>query len=100
MPAKARTDRELWHVRMRLKRLEDWITLGEAARHLSTSRQAVHRLVERGSLEARIVGERPVILVRLKDVRALPVSPQRKRELQLKGLLPPEPELGDELPEG
>jgi excisionase family DNA binding protein len=57
------------------------LTLGEAAEDLGISREAVHRLVQRKTLDARRVGRRPIVLVREKDVRALPVSPQRKREL-------------------
>jgi excisionase family DNA binding protein len=87
-----------WHVRLRLKPLEGWITLGEAAEDLGISRQAVHRLVERGTLKAKTVGRRPIIVVQEKDVRALPISPQRSRELR--SLSSGEGDLGDELPEG
>ena len=102
--AKAR-EREPWHVRLRLKPLDGWITLGEAAEDLGISREAVHRLVQRGTLKRlRTVGRRPVIIVREKDVRALPMTPQRKRELDLRLLLladgadPDGAGLDDELP--
>ena len=83
----ARTDgtareREPWHARLRLRPLADWITLGEAAEDLGISREAVHRLVQRGTLKARTVGRRPVIVVSRRDIQALPVSPQRRREME------------------
>lgn len=92
----AARERQPWHVRLSLKPLLGWITLGEAAEDLGISREAVHRLVQRGTLKARTVGRRPVIVVREKDVKALPVSPQRRRELDKAAAA----ELGDELPEG
>jgi len=92
--AKAVRERQPWHARLRLKPLAGWITTGEAAGFLGISRQAVHRLVERGTLKARTVGERPVIVVHVKSVQGLPMTPQRRRELE-KRLA----ELGDELPE-
>ncbi len=94
--AKAARERQPWHVRLRLKPLPGWITTGEAADELGVSREAVHRLVQRGTLKARTVGRRPIIVVREKDVRELPVSPQRRRELEKDSPA----ELGDELPEG
>jgi excisionase family DNA binding protein len=73
------------------------ITLGEAAADLGITREAVHRLVQRKTLDARRVGRRPIVLVRSRDVAALPMSPQRRRELEARGQAA---ELGDELPEG
>jgi excisionase family DNA binding protein len=73
----------------------NWITLGEASEDLGISRQAVHRLVERETLRARRVGRRPIVLVRERDVRALPLSPQRRRELERDPA-----DLGDGLPGG
>lgn len=106
MPAKtakagAVTEREPWHVRERLTPLAGWITLGEAADDLGISREAVHRLVQRGTLgkkDVRTVGRRPVIIVRERAIRELPMSPQRRRELDLRAQR--DAELGDELPEG
>jgi excisionase family DNA binding protein len=100
MPAKTRADgaareRKRWDV-WSLRPLADWITLGEAAADLDISREAVHRLVQRGTLKARRVGRRPVVLVSEKAVRALPMSPQRRRELERDQPA----ELGDELPGG
>lgn len=89
-------ERQPWHARLRLQPLEGWITLGEAAEDLGISRQAAHRLVERGSIKARTVGRRPIIVVREKDIRNLPISPQRRRELAKDSAA----ELGDELPGG
>lgn len=80
-----------------------WVTIGEAAEDLGISREAVHRLVQRGTLDARRVGRRPIVLVREKDVKALPVSPQRKRELERRdsdGDGAGDADLGDGLPEG
>lgn len=100
MPARGKADgarrvREPWNV-WRLRPLADWITLGEAADDLKVSREAVHRLVQRGTLKARRVGRRPIVLVSERAVKALPLSPQRKRELEKDSPA----ELGDELPEG
>jgi excisionase family DNA binding protein len=95
MRAKTAT-RGKWDV-WRLRPLADWITLGEAAEDLGVSREAVHRLVQRETLKARRVGRRPIVLVSEKAVRALPMSPQRRRELEGRGEIA---ELGDELPEG
>jgi excisionase family DNA binding protein len=100
MPARARADgaarrRDPWNV-WALLPLSDWITLGEAADDLGISREAVHRLVQRKTLSARRVGRRPIVLVRESKVRALPMSPQRKRELEKDSAA----ELGDELPGG
>ena len=70
MRAKVR-ERQPWHVRLRLSPMTGWITLGEAAEDLGISRQAVHRLVERGTLkkkDLRTVGRRPVIIVREKAI--------------------------------
>lgn len=105
-----------WNVWQQLRPLLDYITLGEAATDLDISREAVHRLVQRGTLKARRVGRKPVILVRAKDVMALPMSPQRRRELELAAAREAErerelaaangetgddpAELRDELPEG
>ena len=99
--AKAVRERQPWHVRLRLKPLAGWITTGEAAEYLGISRQAVHRLVERGTLKARTVGRRPVIVVaREGSVQALPMSPQRRRELEKDAAAGDAGmELGDELPE-
>jgi len=98
--AKAVRERQPWHVRLRLEPLADWITTGEAAEELGISRAAVHRLVQRGTLKARTVGRRPVIVVSRKDVKALPVSPQRKRELEKDATASDGgAEFGDELPE-
>ena len=77
-------ERAPWHVRLRLKPLASWITLGEAAEELGISRQAVHRLVERDTLKAKTLGRRPIIIVRVKDVLALPMTPQRRREIELR----------------
>ena len=99
--AKAVRERQPWHVRLRLKPLAGWITLGEAAEDLGISREAVHRLVQRGTLKARTVGRRPVIVVSRRDVQALPVSPQRRRELEKDAAAGDDgAELGDELPGG
>jgi hypothetical protein len=105
MLAKAKTrEREPWHVRLRLTPLTGWITLGEAAEDLGISRQAVHRLVERGALrkkDLRTVGRRPVIIVREKAIRDLPMTPQRRRELDLRAADAAGPDgadLDDELP--
>lgn len=86
MLARAEEGRERapWHVRLRLKPLAGWITLGETADELGISRQAVHRLVERGTLKAKTLGRRPIIIVRVKDVAALPMTPQRRREIELR----------------
>lgn len=103
MPGKtdgAVRERQPWHVRLRLKPLEGWITLGEAAEVLDVSRQAVHRLVERGTIKAKTIGRRPIIVVRVKDVRELPISPQRRRELEKDLETDDQAEFGDELPEG
>jgi excisionase family DNA binding protein len=91
----AARQRKRWDV-WSLPALSDWITLGEAADDLGISREAVHRLVQRKTLRARRVGRRPIVLVRESQVRALPMSPQRRRELE-RGQAA---ELGDELPEG
>lgn len=80
----ASRDQQPWHVRLRLRPLKDWITLGEAAGYLGISRQAVHRLVERGTLPARTVGNRPVIVVHVRTVQGMPMTPQRKRELEMR----------------
>lgn len=101
MPAKVRTrEREPWHVRLRLRPHKGWITLGEAAEDLGISRQAVHRLVERGTLRAETLGRRPLIVVRVKDVLALPMTPQRRREIELRAGVPGDMDgnLDDELP--
>jgi hypothetical protein len=95
---KARPRWDVWKLRP-LPGEFNWTT-DDAAAHLGITRQAVHRLVERGTLDARRAGPKPVILVREKDVRALPLSPQRKRELRLRGELPEDAGLEDELPEG
>lgn len=99
--AKARVSHEPqpWHVRLRLKPLAGWITLGEAADDLGVSRQAVHRLVERGTLKAQTVGRRPIIVVRVKDVLALPMTPQRRREIEQRTAVD-DAGLGDEPPVG
>lgn len=101
MPEKAKATaaarRRGWDVwRLRPLPGEFNLTLGEAAKDLGITRQAAHRLVERGTLDARRVGRRPIVLVRERDVRALPMSPQRRRELEKASSA----ELGDELPEG
>lgn len=103
----AKADEQPWHVRLRLRPLQDWMTLGEVAYHLGISRQAVHRLVERGSLPARTLGttvpdNRPIIVVHVKSVQGLPMSPQRRRELdrRMAEAEQERAELGDELPEG
>jgi excisionase family DNA binding protein len=93
--------RRPWHVRLRLLPLKGWITTGEAAQDLGISREAVHRLIQRGTIgrkDARTVGRRPIIVVRERAVRELPVSPQRRRELGLRGAR--DAELGDGLPGG
>lgn len=100
----AKADEQPWHVRLRLQPLKDWMTLGQVAETLGISRQAVHRLVERGTLTARTIGERPIIVVHVKSVQNLPMSPQRRREIDRR-LAEADaekwpPELGDELPEG
>ena len=54
---------------------------------LGISRQAVHRLVERGTLgrrDLRTVGRRPVIIVREKAITGMTMTPQRRRELDLR----------------
>lgn len=61
-----------------------WITIHDVASDLGISRQAVHRLIQRGTLTACRVGGKPVILVREQDVRKLPVSPQRASKLRLR----------------
>ena len=104
--AKAR-EREPWHVRLRLRPHKGWITLGEAAEDLGISRQAVHRLVERGTLRdwdgwPPSADHCPGEGCR----RDLPMTPQRKRELDLRaaetaGLDGTDPDgagLDDELP--
>lgn len=83
MLAKAK-EPQPWHVRLQLRPLSGWITLGEAAEALGVSRQAVHRRVERGTIKAKTLGRRPIIIVRVKDVLELPMTPQRKRELELR----------------
>ena len=88
--------RKPWNVWDLLPVPGGWITLGEAAHDMGISHQAVHNLVKRGTLKARRVGRKPVVLVREQDVRALPMSPQRRRELDRAASA----ELGDELPEG
>lgn len=98
MLAKAK-EPQPWHVRLRLKPLAGWITLGEAADDLGVSRQAVHRLVERGTLKAQTVGRRPIIVVRVKDVLALPMTPQRRREIE-QHAAGDDAGLGDEPPAG
>ena len=100
MPARVKVDaarraRGPWNV-WSLRPLADWITLGEAAEDLGISREAVHRLVQRETLKGRRVGRRPIVLVSEKAVKALPMSPQRRRELEKDSPA----ELGDELPEG
>jgi excisionase family DNA binding protein len=97
MPVKTRAARPRgrWDV-WKLRPLADWITLGEAAEDLGITREAVHRLVQRETLKARRVGRRPIVLVSEKAVKALPMSPQRRRELERADGA----ELGDELPEG
>ena len=108
----AKADDQPWHVRARLQPLKDWMTLGEVAYHLGISRQAVHRLVERGTLSARTLGStvpdtRPIIVVHVKSVQNLPMSPQRRRELDRRVAEAEQEtrggdraELADELPEG
>ena len=107
--AKADREPQPWHARLRLAPLADWITTGEAAEDLGISREAVHRLVQRGTLKARTIGRRPVIVVSRRAVQALPVSPQRRRELDKDSAAgdtaadtatDTAAEFGDELPEG
>lgn len=92
--ARARAKWDVW----RLRPLPgDWdTTLGEAAGDLGISREAVHRLVQRGTLDARRVGRRPIVLVRSRDVAGLPMSPQRRRGLEARDGA----NLGEEAPEG
>jgi predicted DNA-binding protein YlxM (UPF0122 family) len=99
----AKAGEQPWHVRLRLQPLKDWMTLGEVAEALDISRQAVHKLVERGTLSARTLGNRPIIVVNVKSVQALPMSPQRRRKLERLeqqdwAELNSAPELGEELP--
>jgi hypothetical protein len=83
MLAKAKAkEKQPWHVRLQLRPLAGWMTLGEAGEDLGISREAVHRLVQRGTLKAKTIGRRPVIIVRVKDVLALPMTPQRRREIE------------------
>lgn len=103
-----------WHVRARLKPLKGWITVEDAADILGISRIAVHGLIERGTIKraytlGRRPERRPTVVVSEKEILALPMSPQRKRELRLKGLLPSDdsgnapslsPDLGGAAPEG
>lgn len=97
--ARPRTAAEPWDVKT-LPVLPGYISLEEAARRRNTSKEAVHRLVKRGTLKAWRVGEetKPMILVKIKDVEELPVSPQQRAKLAAAGELPDDPELGDELP--
>ena len=102
MLAKPEDERQPWHAKLRLEPLKDWITLGEAEEMLGISREAVHRLVQRGTLNARTIGRRPIIVVHVKSVAALPMTPQRRRELERRASAEAsaEAELGDELPGG
>lgn len=94
--------RQSWHARLNLEPLKDWITLGEAEEILGISRQAVHRLVERGTLNARTIGRKPYIVVHVKSVAALPMTPQRRRELAKRASVPEDLDagLGATAPEG
>ena len=82
MPAQAKTrERGPWDVTS-LPVLPGYITVEEAAERLGVSREAVHRRIKRRTLKAWRAGERPMIFVRLKDVDALPMTPQRRREIE------------------
>ena len=103
--------RRAWNVREHLKPLEGWLLTDDAATYLGISREAVHRLIKRGTIkpkDARILGldpaRRPVIVIRQRVIEEMPVSPQRAREIRLRGELPggelSGAELGDDLSEG
>lgn len=54
---------------MKVPVLEGWVTLTDAARHLKISRQAAHKMMERGTFyQVRKVGPVPVYLVSQKDL--------------------------------
>lgn len=80
-----------WHAQLRLRPLNGWILLSDAADRLGISRQAVHRLVGRGTIaqkDLRYLGDdarRPVLIVREAAIDRLPMTPQRRREIGLRG---------------
>lgn len=97
--------RPAWNAREALKPFPGWSLVDDAATTLGISRQAVHRLLERGTIrprDARWLGHdanrQPIIVVRDKAIAALPMSPQRAREFRLRAEAAGAAE-GDELPE-
>lgn len=102
----AKADRKVarpaWNAREVLKPFPGWVLIDDAAAELGVSRQAVHRLLERGTIrprDARTFGldpdRPPLIVVREKAIAELPMSPQRAREIRLRA----EAAGGDELPD-
>ena len=94
-----------WNVREHLRPLEGWMLTDDAASYLGISREAVHRFIKRGTIrpkDARYLGQdeerRPIIVIRERAVREMPVSPQRAREHRIRAAQAAG--LGDGLPEG
>ncbi len=61
-----------------VKRLEGWVTLGEAADELGYSKQGLHRLIFESEAnpfdidnDVRGIGDRPMILIRTTAVEAM-----------------------------
>lgn len=53
-------------------RLNDWITLPEAAEVLGISKQAVHKMASAGDIKTiHLIGNRPVYVVAEAEIRAL-----------------------------
>jgi len=107
------TGRQAWNAREHVRPLEGWILLDDVAGRLGISKEAVHRLVKRGTIKPKDVrylgedpGRRPLLVIRERAVAGLPMTPQRRRELRLRGELPgdlqaeDEAELGDGLSGG
>jgi len=70
-----------------IKRLEGWMTFGEAADELSLSRQRVHKMVwdeqEFASEDIRAIGDRPLYVLRAEAVLAKRRERERRAAEQL-----------------